>query len=73
MNGFHKNSGIDLYPSDDKTDISKDWDKLQIVKAVKNKKVIVLNDKVLSLPGPRIAEIINKFYMAIYEKELHEK
>ena len=64
---------IDLYPSDDKTDISKDWDKLQIVKAVKNKKVIVLNDKVLSLPGPRIAEIINKFYMAIYEKELHEK
>lgn len=59
---------LDLYHSGDKKDISKDWDKLKIIKAVQNKNVVVLTDKVLSLPGPRIAEIINKFYEIIYKE-----
>ena len=51
---------FDMYHSNDYKDAQKDWADMPL-KAVKNNDIIILYESYLSLPGPRIDLIIEKF------------
>lgn len=57
---------FDLFHGRDTKQAFNDWENIPL-KAVKNKNIIILSDTYLSLPGPRIDKIIEKFYNEYYK------
>jgi len=56
---------VDIVPSKEFSEtelsrLSSDWEKLKDVKAVKNKKIFMINKNYWSIPGPRFTRIINE-------------
>lgn len=57
---------FDLFHGRDTKNAFNDWENIPL-KAVKEKNIIILSDTYLSLPGPRIDKIIEKFYSEYYK------
>ncbi len=56
----------DLGPSEDAAKEARSWDPLASVPAVRNRRVIVLTGQGLTVPGPRVGQVVQQMFQAVH-------
>jgi iron complex transport system substrate-binding protein len=56
----------DLGPADDAAKEARSWDALASVPAVRNRRVIVLTGQGLTVPGPRVGQVVQQMFQAVH-------